>query len=104
MKLQKHKNEFLYTMIRKNLERGIKEDIYRDDINVEVLARLRVDSLMLPFNPDFHALTRFSVIEVAKVILENFMFGLVNMKGYKLILKYKQERQKLTNYVITKNK
>ena len=32
-RLKQYKYQFLYTMIKENLERGIKEDLYRTDSN-----------------------------------------------------------------------
>ena len=49
-KFQEFKYGFMYKMITSNLERGIKEELYRDDIDVDVIARLRIESVMLPFN------------------------------------------------------
>jgi TetR/AcrR family transcriptional regulator, cholesterol catabolism regulator len=36
-KFLKHKNEFLLEVIRKNIERGIREELFRPEINVDVL-------------------------------------------------------------------
>jgi hypothetical protein len=33
-----------------NLQRGIEEELYRPDIDVDVMARYRIESVMLPFN------------------------------------------------------
>lgn len=48
-----HKNDFLYNIIRTNLERGIKEELYRPEIDIEIMSRFRVESLMMLFNPEF---------------------------------------------------
>jgi len=93
-KFLKYKNDYLYNTIRENLVRGIKEDLYRDDININIVARFRVDSMLLVFNPDFQARTKNSLADIEQEIILLYTHGLVNMKGYKLILKYKQERTK----------
>src|SRR5688572_20671925 len=49
----KHKNDYLYSVVRSNLERGITEELYRDDINIDLLSKFRVESIMMFFNPDF---------------------------------------------------
>lgn len=96
LKFHKHKNDFLYTLIRENLVRGIKEDLYRDDININIVARFRVDSMLLAFDPEFQAKTKHNLADIEQEIILLYTHGLVNMKGYKLILKYKQERTKKT--------
>ncbi len=95
-KFLKHKNDYLYNVIRENLIRGMREDLYRDDINIDIISRFRVEIVMLPFNPAFQAKVKHNLAEIEQEIILHYLFGLVNMKGYKLILKYKQERTKKT--------
>ncbi len=95
-KFLKHKNEYLYNIIRNNLIRGIKEDLYRDDINIDIIARFRVEIVMIPFNPGFQAKVKHNLAEIEEEIILHYLYGLVNLKGHKLILKYKQERTKKT--------
>ncbi len=95
-KFHTHKNEYLYNVIRENLVRGIKEDLFRDDINIDILARFRVELMLLPFNPEFQAKVKHNLAEIEEELILHYLFGLVNMKGYKMILTYKQERTKKT--------
>lgn len=90
----KHKNDFLFGLLRTNLEKGIKEELYRDEINVDIITRFRIESMMMPFNPDFFSKHKHSLLEVEEQLLEHFLFGIVTLKGYKLVLKYKQESEK----------
>lgn len=93
-RFQKHKNEFIYAMIRSNLQRGINEGLYREDLKTDLVARFRVDSMLLPFVPEFQSHTRLSLAEVQEEVLELFLYGLVSLKGYKMIAKYKLQREK----------
>jgi len=95
-KFTKHKNDYLYTIIKENLLRGIREELYRPDIKVEIMSRFRVESVIIPFSPEFHGKVKAGVAEIEEEILLNFLFGLVSQKGYKLILKYQQDRIKKT--------
>ena len=89
----KHKNEFVYNIMRQNLERGIKEELYRPGINVDVLSRFRVDSMFIPFTPEFQRHLKYSLLEIEQQIITNFLYGLVTIKGYRLVEKYLQQRQ-----------
>jgi AcrR family transcriptional regulator len=91
-KFLEHKNKFLYEMIRKNIERGIKEELYRPEIDVEIMSRYRLESMMLVFNSNLFPTSKFNLVKLHQEILEHFLYGLATMKGYKLILKYKQQR------------
>jgi hypothetical protein len=89
-----HKNKFLLQIIRRNLEWGVKEGLYRPEIDVEVLCRFRLESMMIAFNMDLYPPSKFNLAEVTKEIIEHFVFGIASLKGYKLILKYQQKRTK----------
>lgn len=87
-----HKNKFLFEMIKQNLERGIKEGLYRPEINIEIMTRFRLESMMLGFNIQLFPPTKFNLAELQQEIIEHFLYGLATLKGYKLILKYKRQR------------
>ena len=97
LKFLKHKNDYLFGVIKQNLQRGIKEELYREDLKVEVIARFRVESMMLPFNPEFHTKVKHSLATIEQEITLHFLFGMVSPKGYKIASKYQQERAKKIN-------
>ena len=96
-KFKKHKNEFLYNVCTQNLERGVKEELYRPEIAVDILARYRVETMFIPFNPEFQRSLKHSLLEIEEEIIIHFLFGLVTLKGYKLVLKYMEQREKALN-------
>ncbi len=93
-KFQKHRNEYLYNVCTQNLLRGIKEELYRPEIEVDILARYRVETMFIPFNPEFQRNLKHSLLEIEEEIIIHFLFGLVTLKGYKLVLKYMEQREK----------
>ena len=90
-----HKDNFLYNMILQNLKKGIAEELYRADLKIDILARFRVESMMLPFNPTFQNKLKPNIAQVEEEITIHFLFGLVTPKGYKLALKYQQKKLKV---------
>lgn len=93
-KFREFKNSFLYQMIKANLERGVTEDLYREDIDIDVLARYRIHSIMLAFNPEVFPNNRTHIVHIEQQLLEHFLYGVATTKGQKLILKYKHQRTK----------
>src|SRR5690606_337240 len=83
------KNQFLLDIIRKNLEWGIKEELYRPDIDVEILSRFRLESMMLAFNIHLFPPAKFNLAHVVHEIIELYVFGVVTLKGYKMAQKYR---------------
>ncbi|PWT89532.1 MAG: TetR/AcrR family transcriptional regulator [Acidobacteria bacterium] len=97
-KLEHHKRVFMYQVIGQNLERGIKEELYRDEINVDILTRFRIESMMLAFNSEIFPNNRTQLVLIQEEILEHFLYGLATVKGQKLIQKYKLQKN-VTNGV-----
>jgi len=96
-KFSKHKNEFLYNVCTQNLQRGIKEELYRPELPVDILCRYRVETMFIPFNPEFQQKLKHSLAKIEEEILIHFLYGLVSLKGYKLIIKYKEQKDKIAN-------
>ena len=84
-----HKHEYILNQISDNLRRGIAEGLYRPELDVEVLARLRLAQIELAFNADVYSPRHFEVQRLQQVILEHFMLGVATLKGHKLINSYR---------------
>ena len=75
------KKEHVYLQIRDNMLQGIKEDIYRPEIDVELLARLYVEKLLALHDPAFLASIEFTSEKIFKVMFENHIRGIANASG-----------------------
>ena len=91
IKFHTYKNDFLYNVVVDNINRGIEEELYRKEINVDIMARFRVETMMMSFNIDFNAKLKNKMAEIEEELILHFLFGLVSLKGYKMVLKYQQE-------------
>ena len=89
-----YKDKFLAEVIRKNLEWGMKEELYRSDLNLEVMVKFRLESLMIPFNVAVFPPGKYNLAVVSQHIIEHFLYGVATVKGHKLIQKYNEQRQK----------
>jgi AcrR family transcriptional regulator len=90
----KHKHQFLYKVLSDNIERGIQEELYRPEIDIDIIIKARLENMMLAFNQQLFPNNKFSLVAVETQLTEHFLFGLASPKGHKLILKYQQERLK----------
>lgn len=93
-KFQQHKHSFLFQIIKENILRGKKEELYRADINADVVAKVRVETMMLPFNQQLFPKSKFNLADLQQQMIEIYLFGIANLKGHKLILKYQQAQNK----------
>ena len=78
-------------MIRENILWGIKEGLYREDINADLMARYRLETSLLILQPNLLVSDRNNLISVALEIGEHFLYGIMTPKGEKLYQKYKQK-------------
>ena len=84
-----HKHTYILRQIEDNLHRGIREGLYRADLDVDVLARLRLAEIELSFNPDLFPPKRFDPQRTMLAMLEHFILGVATLKGHKLINQYR---------------
>jgi len=97
-RFRQHKDKFLAQMIRENLEWGIKEELYRPELNVDIISKFRLESMMIPFNVGVFPPGKYNLADLSEKIIEHFVYGLATIKGHKLIQKYNQQRQKNQSY------
>jgi AcrR family transcriptional regulator len=97
-RFREHKDKFLAQVIRENIEWGIKEELYRPELNVDVISKFRIESMMIPFNVVVFPPGKYNLAGLSEKIIEHFVYGLATIKGHKLIQKYYQQRQKKTSY------
>ena len=90
---KEHKDKFLVKMVRENIEWGKKEELYRSEINTDVMSKFRLESMMIPFNISIFPPGKYNLADISSQVIEHFVYGLVTIKGHKLILKYTQEKK-----------
>jgi TetR/AcrR family transcriptional regulator, cholesterol catabolism regulator len=94
-KLQQHKDDFMYDFVKKNIERGIVEGLYRSDIKLDIITSFYLHSITLPIEYDILPKSKYTIADLDAEITLFLLYGLANAKGIKLIDKYKQQRIKL---------
>ena len=90
---QKHfdfRRDFIYEKIKINLTKGINQGIYRDDLSIELVARLYLSRLIDLHNPDFFPSEEFSFETIFNTMFENFIRGIAKPEG----LAYFEKRRK----------
>ncbi len=90
-KFKEYKYKYLFEIVRENIERGKQEELYRPEVNTDVIAKIRLETMMLPFNEQLFPKNKFSLVTLHQQLIEYFLFGIASLKGYKLILKYQKE-------------
>jgi AcrR family transcriptional regulator len=88
-----HKHKFIGEAVVRNLKQGIEEGYFRQEIDPEVIAAVRLEMVQLGFNEEIFPRERFRLPEVQMQIFDHFVSGLLTDKGRKLYLKCKQDNK-----------
>ncbi len=75
-----HKERWI-NVIHTNIVNGIKQGLYRDDINPVILSRLRSESVDMAFNSVVFPTRDFNILEVQLEFIDHFIRGIVSEKG-----------------------
>ncbi|MDP4292501.1 MAG: hypothetical protein Q8908_15590 [Bacteroidota bacterium] len=73
--------EFIFEKIKINIMKGIGQGVYRDDLSVELLARLYISRLIDIHNPDFFPSERYSFNIIFDAMFDHFIRGIANEEG-----------------------
>jgi TetR/AcrR family transcriptional regulator, cholesterol catabolism regulator len=84
-----HKNIYIRESVVRNIKQGVKEGYYREDVDPEVIAAIRIEQIPLAFDERIFPRNKFSLAEVQLQIFDHFVYGLCTDKGKKLYQKYK---------------
>ena len=95
-KIKNHKDDFIFSMISANLEKGITEGLYRKDVDVTILSKYRLETSFIPFNIQVFHPSKFDMLKVNLQIIEHFVYGVATLEGHKLMDAYKLSVQNNT--------
>jgi AcrR family transcriptional regulator len=86
---QHFKNGIMISMLEQVLTKGKEQGYIRPDIDVTIMARMRVNQVEMGFNINMFPLAEFSPWEVQRQFFEHFNYGICTLEGYKLLEQYK---------------
>ena len=75
--------DFIFMKMKINIEKGIRQGVYREDLSIELLARLYISRLIDLHNPAFFPPQKFSFKVLYEVMIDNFIRGIANDEGLK---------------------
>jgi len=86
---QNFKADVLVRTLEELLTKGMKQGYIRPDIDVKIIARMRVMQVEMGFNANLFPIAEFNTWKVQYQFLEHFNYGICTLKGYKLLDQYK---------------
>jgi TetR/AcrR family transcriptional regulator, cholesterol catabolism regulator len=95
------KQKYIRENIIRSLKQGIEEGVFRSDIDMDIIATMRLEQVQMAFDNSIFPRSKYDVPEVQAQLFDHFIHGLFTDKGRKLYQKYKQQNpqpQQYTNY------
>ncbi len=82
---ENHKSDYLYGCIADNMERGMKEGLYRDNLNIEIMGKIYLSKIDLVFDATIFPPNKFNFVEVYMELLRYHIKGIASDNGVKYL-------------------
>mgnify|MGYP003681879669 CR=1 FL=1 len=92
--LKKKQFEVMQECVTENLDRGVKNKIYRSEINIEFISRIYFNSMISIKDQDLFPLTNFSMNMLMDNFLEYHLRGICTPSGVDILTKIINKNQK----------
>jgi AcrR family transcriptional regulator len=86
-KMQEHHAGYVLKSIESNINRGIKEGLYRKDIVADIIARIYISKIDIVFNSEVFPPNKYNFLEVYKETLYYHLQGITSDKGKEYLKK-----------------
>ncbi|MEY4275525.1 MAG: hypothetical protein RL638_2473 [Bacteroidota bacterium] len=83
-----HGENCIHENLIADFKKGAQFGYFRNDIDFELLARLRMAEVDLAFNPDFYPSNKLSLYETQMALMDIFLRGILTEKGLTLYTSY----------------
>lgn len=81
---EEFKHDFIKNAVLRVIARGKSEGFFRETLNAEILAVLRIETIELSFNQKIFPKDKFDFMEVQLTLLDHFVHGLLTIKGQEI--------------------
>lgn len=85
--LEKFQEEFIFSMIKENIEKGKKEGLYRQDLHADIMGKLYVGSTRMLVDEDYFSTKKYTPEKLYEEFIFYHLRGIVTNKGLKLLEK-----------------
>ena len=79
--VRKYQQDFVYKVITENILRGRKEGLYREDFDMDIIARLHLAAVFNLFDPEIFPDNVTARVTLFKEYMMHFLHGIITSKG-----------------------
>ena len=76
---------FMLGLIRSNLEQGVKEEFYRNDLDTDVISKIYILAVEILLNQDLFPTKQYTYVNIYREFLSYHLRGIVSIKGLKYL-------------------
>lgn len=80
-----HHQQFIYQQLRRNIETGQEQGLYRSDINPDIIAKLYVAKTSLVADEDLFPLSDYNLEELFRQYMKYHIYGIASAKGLRVL-------------------
>lgn len=77
-----------YFLIKNNIEKGIEEGFYREDVHADIVAKLYIGRIDLVLDKNLFPIGEYSFSQVHDHMIRCHLYGIMSEKGIKIFEKY----------------
>lgn len=92
-KFQNYRNGFIYDIIYNNIEKGKQEGLYRTEMNSDVITKMRLETIILPFDTQVFPSQLYSAADLQNELVIYYLYGMATLKGHQCIQNLLKERE-----------
>jgi len=85
------KKQIVYQNIKTNIQKGIDQGVYRDDLDIDLVAGLYVQKMIAMHNNELNLMENLTFEKIFEVMFENHIRGIANQEGTAYFEKQKEQ-------------
>lgn len=86
--MEGYNNQEIYQMIKENIERGKKEEIYREEVHTDIIAKLYVGKCLIVIDEELFPLRDYDKENLLKEHMKYHIRGIATTKGLRMLEKH----------------
>nr|WP_294905972.1 TetR/AcrR family transcriptional regulator [uncultured Lacibacter sp.] len=90
-KVSSYLNQFLLPCFIANIQRGIEEELYREDLSVDLTAEIRMQQINTIFDSTEFSTRKLHTVQLMKDLSKFYLHAITTTKGKTVIRKYSKQ-------------
>lgn len=90
---QQHKQTVFLEITKRNLKEGVEQGLYRREINIDILSKLRMEEIDFAFDQSVFPHEKFNQYDVHKTFIDHFLRGIITNRGLEIYQEYIDKTQ-----------